>query len=83
MLCNTCGHKEKMSAFKARREKEGGRREQKGCTEVFETAKRRAGEYCICRCIREVETVKTEMIVIILTIMCFGKNVNRYSQRES
>ena len=54
-----------------------------GHKEVFETAKRRAGEYCICRCIREVETVKTEMIVIILTIMCFGKNVNRYSQRES
>ena len=33
-------------------------RDRKGCAEVFETAKRRAGEYCICRCIREVETVK-------------------------
>ena len=86
------GHKEKMSAFKARREKRRCRREQKGCTEVFETAKRRAGEYCILQMhSRKLKHDKTEMIVIILTIMCIWEErkqiftkrvVNSYNVRK-
>lgn len=44
----TCGYKEKLEAFKARRAKEGAGVSKKDVQEVSEKAERGTGEQCIC-----------------------------------